>query len=158
MVQPELLQADITITFKGKLNAGSLGPDLYYIIEGRYHCFVRMFLLTSPSTLLTCLHSLLKPAIGVGLCSLAMPLRRFGMRLPSIPHLLLSSTQSWLRGTATMLVNSMGYDMYPATRTAAMVCGSLIRKMRHYGEPHPFALNGEQVNDPLRGVSQSPVL
>jgi hypothetical protein len=29
--------------------------------------------------------------------------------------------------------------------------GSFIRKMRHYGEPHACALNGELVNDPLRG-------
>jgi hypothetical protein len=86
----------------------------------------------------------LNPALGVGSCSLAMPLRRFGMRLPSMPHLLLPLRQSSLRGTATMLVNSMGHGMYPETRTAVTVCGSFIRKMRHYGEPHPFALNGER--------------
>jgi hypothetical protein len=34
------------------------------------------------------------------------------------------------------------HDMYPATRTAATVCGSFIRKIRHGVEPHPFALNG----------------
>jgi hypothetical protein len=61
-----------------------------------------------------------------------------------MPHLLLLFRQSSLRGTATMLVNSMGHARYPATRTAATVCGSYIRKMRHYGEPHPFAQNGEQ--------------
>jgi len=52
----------------------------------------------------------------------------------------------------------MGHEMYPATRTAATVCGSFIRKIRHYGEPHPFAPTGEQVNNPLRALSQSPVL
>jgi hypothetical protein len=57
-----------------------------------------------------------------------------------MPHLLLSFRQSSLRGTAMMLVNSVGHDMYPSTRTAAKVCGRFIRKMRHYGEPHPFAL------------------
>ena len=44
-----------------------------------------------------------------------------------------------------------GHDIYPATRTAATVCGSFIRKMRHSGEPHPFALNGEHVQDPQKG-------
>jgi hypothetical protein len=30
--------------------------------------------------------------------------------------------------------------MYPATRTTATVCGMVIRKIRHYGEPHLLAL------------------
>jgi hypothetical protein len=57
------------------------------------------------------------------------------MRLAVIPHLLLPLRQSSLRGTAMILVNLMGRDMYPATRTAATVCGSFIRKIRiiHYG-------------------------
>jgi hypothetical protein len=46
----------------------------------------------------------------------------------------------------------------PATRTAARVCGGFIRKMRHCGEPHPFALNADQVKGPLWEPDQSPVL
>jgi hypothetical protein len=68
-----------------------------------------------------------------------------------MPHLLLPLRQSSLRGTAMVVMNSMGHEMYPATRTAAAVRSSFIRKIRHYGEPHPFALNGEWEMDPLRG-------
>jgi len=80
------------------------------------------------------------------------------MGLAVMPHLLLPLRQSSLRGTAMMLMDSMGHETYPATRTAATVCGSFIRKIRHYGKPYPFAPTGEQVNNPLRGLSQSPVL
>jgi hypothetical protein len=81
-----------------------------------------------------------------------------GMRLAVMPHLLLPFRQSSLRGTAMVLINSLGYETYPATRTAATVCGIVIRKMRHYGEPHLLALNGEESSDPLRGLNQSPTL
>jgi hypothetical protein len=80
----------------------------------------------------------------VGSCSLAMALRRFGMRLAVIPHLLLPLRQSSLRGTAMVVMNSMGHAMYPATRTAAAVCSSFIRKIRYYGKPHPFALHDKE--------------
>jgi hypothetical protein len=39
----------------------------------------------------------------------------------------------------------------PATRTAAKVCAGFIQKMRHFGEPYPFALKGDQVKDPQWG-------
>jgi hypothetical protein len=66
------------------------------------------------------------------------------MRLTVMPHLLLPLRQSSLRGTASILVNAMGLDIYPATRTATTNCRSFIRKIRHSGEPHPFALEIEK--------------
>jgi hypothetical protein len=48
--------------------------------------------------------------------------------------------------------------MYPATRTAKRVCGEFIRKMRHCGEPYPFALKRRSGKRPPMGADQSPVL
>jgi hypothetical protein len=42
-----------------------------------------------------------------------------GMRLVVMPHLLRPWKQSSLRGTAMMMMNSIGHETYPATRTAA---------------------------------------
>jgi hypothetical protein len=60
-----------------------------------------------------------------------MPLRRFGLRLPSMPHRLLALRLSSLRGTATMLVNPMRPWHVPRDSDCS--------------KPHPFALRGDQV-------------
>ena len=44
------------------------------------------------------------------------------------------------------------FDMHASTPPVEAVLAA------GYGEPHPFAPNGEQVDDLIRGLSQSPIL
>jgi hypothetical protein len=59
-------------------------------------------------------------------------------------------------GTATILVNPMRPWHVPRDSDCARVCVDFIRKVRHCGEPHPFALNGDQAKGPLWGQVKAP--
>jgi hypothetical protein len=73
-----------------------------------------------------------------------MPLRRFGMRLAVMPHLLLQLRQPSLRGTAMMVMYSPGHDTFfndKQTGIRIHYCpkkNGIVEKFKHHGKGKVF--------------------
>jgi hypothetical protein len=78
----------------------------------------------------------------------AVPLIRYVMRRPSMPHPLLRYCQPSLRGKERMLIKRARPREVPRDSGCRNVLRSFIGKMRHGRAPHPFALIGGRVISP----------